>query len=86
MSRLVLFAAAFALAALAVGVIVRALAAQTTSPGADEACRSDGASIPAAALPETIELEDCPNGRRVITDNGVGTVLPAPGQSIYVDS
>jgi hypothetical protein len=86
MRRLALLAAAFALAALAVAMIARAPAAQDTSPKANAACRSGGASIPAAALPETVDLEDCPIGGAVITDNGVGTVLPDPGQSIYVEA
>jgi hypothetical protein len=84
--RVVLLAAAFALAALAGAMIARSPAAQDTSPETDAACRSGGASIPAATLPETVELEDCPIGGAVITDNGVGTVVPDPGQSIYVEA
>jgi Matrixin len=84
--RLALLAATFALAALAAGMIVQAPTAQTTSQEANAACRSGGAAIPAADLPETVELEDCPIGGRVITDHGIGTVLPAPGQSIYVEA
>lgn len=86
MRRLTLLVAALTLAALAVGLISRAPEAQTTSPGVDEACRSGGVSIPAASLPETVELEDCPIGGRVITDNGIGTVLPPLGRSVYVDA
>jgi hypothetical protein len=82
LGRLALICVAFTLAVLAVGVIARAPTAQTTP----EACRSGGGPIPAAALPETVELEDCPIGGRVITDNGVATVLPAPGQGVYVES
>src|SRR5215207_9260164 len=85
MRSLILLCAAIALAVLAAGAIARTLAAQT-SPEVREACRSDKATIPAADLPETVRLENCPIGGRVITDHGVGTVLPAPGQSIYVDS
>jgi hypothetical protein len=80
--RLGLLCAAFAFAALAVGMIARTPAAQTTSP---EACRSGG-PITAAALPETLDLGDCPIGGRVITDNGIGTVVPGPGESVYVDA
>ena len=76
MRRLALLAAAFALATLAAGMVVQAPTAQTASP---EACRSEQAVIPATELPETVDLEDCPIGGSVITDNGVGTVLPAPG-------
>ena len=85
MRSLILLCAAIALAALAVGAIARTPAAQT-SPEVREACRSDKATIPAARLPETVRLATCPVGERVITDHGIGTILPAPGQSIYVDS
>jgi hypothetical protein len=83
--RLALLCAAFALAALAVGVTSRAPTAQTNQ-GTYEACRPGEDTISASALPETVRLERCPVGERVIRDSGVGTVLPAPGQSIYVDS
>jgi hypothetical protein len=81
--RLALLAAAFALAALAAGMVVQAPTAQTASP---EACRSNQAIIPAADLPERVDLEDCPIGGSVITDHGVGTVLPAPGERVYVEA
>jgi hypothetical protein len=83
--RLALLAAAFALAALAVGAIARTPAAQT-SPEVRQACRPDRATIPAANLPETVRLENCPVGERAITDHGIGTILPAPGQGVYVDA
>ena len=83
MRRLALLAAAFALAALAAGMVVQTPTAQTARP---EACRSDQAVIQATELPETVDLEDCPIGGSVITDNGVGTNLPAPGESIYVEA
>jgi hypothetical protein len=81
--RLTLLAAAFALAVLAAGMVVQAPTAQTTNP---EACRSNQAVIPAAELPERVDLDHCPIGGSVITDNGVGTVLPAPGEGIYVEA
>jgi hypothetical protein len=84
--RLALIAAAFSLAALVVGIIARSPTAQTTGPELLEACRPGERTIAAPDLPETVELEECPVGGRVITDNGVGTGLPAPGESIYVDS
>jgi hypothetical protein len=73
------------LAALAVAVISRTPTAQT-NPKIHEACRPDRDTIPAPDLPESVEVNDCPVGERVITDHGVGTVLPAPGESIYVDA
>jgi hypothetical protein len=81
--RLALLAAAVALAALAAGIVVQAPTAQTASP---EACRSDQAVIPAADLPQSVDLENCPIGGSVIRDHGVGTVLPAPGEGIYVEA
>jgi hypothetical protein len=78
--RLALLCAALALAVLEVGVTSRAPTAQTTGL---EACRSESGPISAAALPETLDLEDCLIGGRVIADNGV---LPAPGQGVYVEA
>ena len=85
MRRLALLAATFALAAFAVGMIARAPAAQTAR-GTYEACRSGEDTISASSLPENVSLRRCPVGERVITDHGVGTVLPDPGQSIFVDA
>jgi hypothetical protein len=79
-----LLAAAIALAALAVGVISRSPTAQT-DPEVYEACRPDRDTIPAPDLPETVELESCPIGERVITDHGAGTVLPDPGEGVYTE-
>jgi hypothetical protein len=81
--RFALLAAAFVLAALAAGMVVQAPTAQTTSP---EACRSDRAVIPAANLPEIVDLQNCPIVGSVIADHGVETVLPAPGEGIYVEA
>jgi hypothetical protein len=81
--RLALLAAAFVVAALAAGMVVQAPTAQTTSP---EACRSNQAVIPAAELPERVDLEECPIGGSVITDHGVETVIPAPGEGSYVEA
>lgn len=86
MRRLALLATTFALAAFAVGMIARAPAAQTTNQGANEACQSGRGSIPAAALPETVDLDNCPIRGKVITDHGVGTVLPGPGQGVHVEA
>ncbi len=82
---LILLSAAIALFAIALATTTRTPAAQT-SEGTYEACRSGEETISAPALPETIELGRCPVGERVIRDNGIGTVLPAPGQSIYVEA
>jgi hypothetical protein len=83
--RLTLLVAAVALAALAAGMVSRTPTAQP-NPEIHEACRPDRDKIPARDLPGTVNVENCPVGERVITDHGVGTVLPVPGESIYVDS
>ena len=83
--RLTLLVAALALATLAAGAISGALNSQP-NPEIYEACRPDRGTIPAPDLPGTVNVENCPIGGRKITDNGVGTVLPAPGESIYVDA
>jgi len=85
MRALILLCATVALAALAVGTNVRTPEAQTNG-GTYEVCRSDRDKIQAAGLPETVRLENCPVGERVIRDHGIGTVLPAPGQIIYVEA
>jgi hypothetical protein len=74
-----------ALAALAVAMISRTPTAQT-NPKIYEVCRPDRDTIPAPALPGTVKVENCPIGERVITDNGVGTVLPEPGEGVYVEA
>ena len=79
---LILFCTAVA---LAVGIITRTPEAQTTSV-TYEACRPSKGTITASSLPNTFSLKRCPVGERVIRDHGVGTVLPAPGQGIFVDA
>lgn len=86
MRALILLSAAISLfVVVAVGTTTRTPAAQTSGE-TYEACRSGKETISASALPEAVSLERCPVGDRVIRDNGIGTVLPAPGQSIYVDA
>jgi hypothetical protein len=83
--RLTLLVAALALATLAAGMISGTPTAQQ-NPQILEACRPYRETISAPDLPGTLNVEDCPVGGRAITDNGVGTVLPASGESIYVDA
>ena len=85
MRTLILLCAVMALFAVTVGTTTRTPEAQTGG-GTYEACRTGEETISATALPETVTLERCPVGERVIRDNGIGTVLPAPGQSIYVEA
>jgi hypothetical protein len=65
-------------------MIARSPTAQT-DPEVYEACRPDRDTIPSPALPETVEMENCPIGERVITDHGAGTVLPDPGEGVYTE-
>jgi hypothetical protein len=51
-----------------------------------QACQPGEGTISASSLPETVSLHRCPVGERIIRDHGIGTVLPDPGQSIYVDA
>jgi matrixin len=67
-----------------VAVIARSPTAQT-EPEVYEACRPDRETIPAPELPETVEMENCPIGGRVITDHGAGTLLPDPGEGVYTE-
>jgi hypothetical protein len=83
--RLTLLFAALALAALAAGTISRTPTAEP-NPQILEACRPDRETVSAPNLPVTLNVENCPVGGRAITDNGVGTALPASGESIYVDA
>jgi hypothetical protein len=83
--RPTLLVAALALAALVAGMISGTPAAQP-NPEILEACRPDRETISAPDLPGTVDVENCPVGRRTVSDNGVGTVLPAPGESVYVDA
>lgn len=48
-----------------------------------EACRGDE-NVSAAEVPRKIDLERCPLEEKAIVDNGVGTVLPDPGEGVYV--
>jgi hypothetical protein len=65
-------------------MVAQAPTAQTARENG--ACRSDEAGIPAAGLPDVVDLEACPIGGSVITDNGVRTVVPAPGEGIYIEA
>ncbi len=56
---------------------------ERTSPQVYEACKG-GKEIPAADLPNRVDLERCPAEEKVIVDNGIGTVMPDPGEGVYV--
>lgn len=48
-----------------------------------EACQGSG-NVPATDVPDRLDLERCPLEKKAIVDNGVGTVLPDPGEGVYV--
>lgn len=49
------------------------------------ACDESKDVLRAADLPETLDLDRCPIGERKIVDNGIGSVVPAPGQSVHAE-
>jgi hypothetical protein len=81
----ILLITALTLAVLTMVMVTGASSAQTTQWTYD-ACQPGEDTITASRLPESVSLQRCPVGERVIRDNGVGTVLPDPGQSIFVDA
>jgi hypothetical protein len=81
----ILLITALTLAVLTVVVVTGASSAQTKQRTYD-ACQPGEDTITASRLPETVSLQRCPVADRVIRDNGVGTVLPDPGQSVFVDA
>lgn len=81
----ILLITALTLAVLTVVIVTGASSAQTKLQTYD-ACQPGEDTITASRLPEAVSLQRCPVGERVIRDNGVGTVLPDPGQSVFVDA
>jgi hypothetical protein len=83
--RPILLITALTLVILTVVIVTGAPSAQTRQRAYD-ACQPGQDTITASRLPETVSLQRCPVGERVIRDNGVGTVIPDPGQSVFVDA
>ena len=84
--RSILLVTALTLAVLTVVIVTGASSAQTNKQRTYDACQPGQDTITASRLPETVSLQRCPVGERVIRDNGIGTVLPAPGQGVLVDA
>ena len=84
MQRLLVLVVAAALGLLAIVVSAPTLA--QTAPGTLEACRGTQARVQASALPEVVAPGRCPLEGGVIVDNGVGTVVPEPGEAIYAEA
>ena len=84
MQRLLVLAVAAALGLLVIAVSAPTLA--QTVPGTLEACRGTQARVQASVLPEVVAPGRCPLEGGVIVDNGVGTVVPEPGETIYAEA
>ncbi len=85
MRRIIALAAALTLTVTAIGLFARAPSAQTAD-GPPEACAPGKGEISAAALPDRASAERCDTNGRQIVDGPVGTVLPSPGEGIYVEA
>ena len=85
MNRLITFAVALAVAVAAVGIVAGSPMAQTESR-VYEACEPDRGPIDAASLPGVVDQDLCPLAGRAIVDHGVGTMIPAPGESVFAEA
>ncbi|HET7481124.1 MAG TPA: matrixin family metalloprotease [Rubrobacteraceae bacterium] len=81
---IVVLAASLVLGVLMVGLFGAPLSAQQR-PKLLEACKAGGDEVSARDLPSRIEPGQCPT-EKVITDGGVGSALPEPGESVYVEA
>lgn len=82
-------AAAVTLAFAALAMFAGSLAAQAEAPADPkvyEACERGKQEIRAGALPRVVEEDRCPVAGRTIVDNGVGAVVPRPGESVYASA
>lgn len=97
MQRPILLVVVVALAWGVAGVFAWApgSSAQTSAPPVLDACSPGRAVIAAAELPDpaqaepgrkVFDLERCPVGGRIISDIGVGSVLPAPGYGVHPEA
>jgi hypothetical protein len=85
MRRLLASGLALALAVLAVTTFARTPAAQTADRVL-EACAPEKQTIDARALPAAVVTpERCPVAGREIEDGEVGSVVPAPGESVHAE-
>ncbi len=82
---MITFAAAFALAVVAVGILAGTPMAQTGSRFY-EGCEPNRGRIEAAVLPEVVDQDRCPVAGRAIVDHGAGTMIPAPGESVFAEA
>ena len=77
--------AALTLAAVALAIFVGSPRAQT-GQGVYEACESRRAVIDAAVLPDVVDQDLCPIEGRAIVEDGVGALVPAPGESVFAEA
>lgn len=85
LKRITSIAAALALACTAVAMFAGSLMAQS-GPGVYGACAPEKQEIRAGALPEVVDEDRCPVEGRVISDGGIGAVVPEPGMTVTADA
>ena len=85
LKRMTSIAAALALACTAVAMFAGSLMAQS-GPGVYGACAPEKQEIQAGALPEVVDEDRCPVEGRVISDGGIGAVVPEPGMTVTADA
>jgi hypothetical protein len=84
MQRLATLVVALVSATLAAGMAL-GMPAALADAEVYEACRGSEKRIVAAELPDTVDLDRCLVEGRIITDAGVGSVLPDPGEGVYAE-
>ena len=84
LKRLSTIAAALVLSCVAVAMLAGSLRAQS-APRVYDACRPAKDAIKASALPAIVDQDRCPVEGRTIRDNGVGAVVPRPGESVLAE-
>lgn len=76
---------ALLMAAMIAGISVRGTLAQS-EPDVHGVCKSVEREIQAEELSGGLNLEGCISEDKVIVDNGVGSVVPAPGRGVAVEA
>lgn len=86
MKRLVALAGALVAALVTAAVAVSPTLSAQTPPESLDVCESGQRVIGASKLPRIVEPEACSLEGKIIRDNGVGSVVPAPGESVYAEA
>jgi hypothetical protein len=85
LKRITSIAAALALACTAVAMFAGVLFAQTEAR-VYGACVRGEQEISARALPAVVDQDRCPVAGRVISDGGLGVVVPQPGMEVVAEA